>query len=350
MQKYVMLILSMSLIAFASIASADTVALKPDAPYRYVVQKGDTLNTVAKIFLQDPSQISAIWSTDPNTHKLESIYPGDTLILIKQNGVAKLELEKGAPIKLSPKTRSKSYQDVRDTIPLDKIKPFLTNTRVMTKEELNSAPYVIGATDEHLAAASQEDVYVRGLNDKETKQYSLYRLGETYKDPETQQILGYEAEHVGDAQLAVPGSPATLLITRALQPIVEGDRVFPYSEVSETMHFIPSTPKNNINGQIISVVNGVDEIGQYNVVVINRGENEGLIVGNKLGIYNFGEQMRDPISTEEKKKAMVRLPERRMGTLMIFRTFPEVSYALVTKASGRIHVKDRVEGGPQNSA
>jgi hypothetical protein len=95
-----------------------------------------------------------------------------------------------------------------------------------------------------------------------------------------------------------------------------------------------------INGQIISVFDGVSQIGQYNVVVLNRGKRDGLVVGNVLAIYQAGKQVVDPQGKSSTSR--VTLPDERAGVLMVFRTYEKVSYALVMRATRAIHVNDRV--------
>ena len=68
----------------------------------------------------------------------------------------------------------------------------------------------------------------------------------------------------------------------------------------------------------------VSQVGQFDVVVINRGEREGVAVGNVLAIYKKGAMARDRVANET-----IRLPSERAGLMMVFRTFEKLSYGLV---------------------
>ena len=48
----------------------------------------------------------------------------------------------------------------------------------------------------------------------------------------------------------------------------------------------------------MDVPNGVTQIGQYDVVLIDKGERDGLTVGNVLAIYKTGEVVRDRVMNE----------------------------------------------------
>ncbi len=119
--------------------------------------------------------------------------------------------------------------------------------------------------------------------------------------------------------------------------------------VDVSLDFIPSPPKTKTNGRIMLVSNGVSVIGQYEVVVINRGVIDGLAPGNVLAIYTAGEVVSD---TENKGflnsnsrlgATRVHLPDERSGTFMVFKTFEHLSYGLVMEATNIIRVGDRVE-------
>lgn len=91
-----------------------------------------------------------------------------------------------------------------------------------------------------------------------------------------------------------------------------------------------------MNGQIVSVLSGEMQIGQYDVVVLNRGSSQGVDPGTVLGIYRKGQKVDDPLG------GSVTTPVERSGTLMVFRTFDKASYAVVMLATREIHVDDVV--------
>ena len=90
-------------------------------------------------------------------------------------------------------------------------------------------------------------------------------------------------------------------------------------------------------GEIISVFSGVSQVGQYDVVVINRGVREGLEMGNVLAIYKRGALAKDRIAKET-----IRLPSERAGLLMIYRSFEKLSYGIVLETERPLSVNDEV--------
>ena len=79
------------------------------------------------------------------------------------------------------------------------------------------------------------------------------------------------------------------------------------------------------------------QIGQYDVVILNKGARDNLKEGNVLAIYKTGELVRDRIQNER-----VRLPDERAGLLMVFRVYERMSYGIVLNAQRQLAIKDKV--------
>ncbi|PPD27151.1 MAG: peptidoglycan-binding protein, partial [Methylomonas sp.] len=225
--------------------------------------------------------------------------------------------------------------------PVEALQPFLSSPRVVSENELNQAPYVIDFAGEHMLAGSGDSIYVRAITQPKTLAYTIYREGGTYVSPDTGEILGYQATYVADASLQQEGDPATLTITKSAREIRMGDRLMTNPGEDINLSFFPRPPEESIKGSIISVLDGVTQIGRYNVVVIDKGKTDGIQVGHELEIWQRGRVTRDQYSVI--KNDEVKLPDEIAGTLMVFRPFERVSYAIVMQATRAIHVKDRVQ-------
>ena len=79
------------------------------------------------------------------------------------------------------------------------------------------------------------------------------------------------------------------------------------------------------------------QIGQYQVVVINRGAQDGLMVGDVLTAYKAGETVRDHV-----RGGKVELPEIPAGTVMMFKIYDGIGYGLVMEATQSLHTLDVV--------
>jgi hypothetical protein len=334
--------LAIALVGVLGIAVAADDYVKSDHPDRYVVKKGDTLWDIAELFLRDPWLWSDIWYVNPQIENPHLIYPGDVLELAYVNGKPQLRVVKRGPrvVKLSPQVRSTPWDGSIPTVPIDAIAPFLSRPYVVGEDELDAAPYVVDFADEHILGGAGMRAYVRSIETASPKKFDVVRPGGVYKDAETGEVLGYEALFVGSGLLKRTGDPATVFISNTEREMVAGDRLLPVSEEKTLSDFYPKPPKSQVSGAIIDVLNGVSQIGQYNVVVLDRGAADGLEAGTVLQVDQRGETVRDTVA--KAAGTTVTLPDEKAGLIMVFRTFERVSFALVMEAERPMHVLDKV--------
>ncbi len=333
--------LALALALTATAVYADQVVLKDGHPDRYVVVKGDTLWDISERFLDSPWLWPEIWYVNPQIENPHLIYPGDTITLVYVDGVPQLRVQRGkGTFKLSPQARAERLDKAIPTIPIDAIQQFLSQPLVADQSTLDDAAYVVSSADEHLIVGKGDRIYVRGISEEDGNRHHVFRPGGPYVDPETREVLGYEAMYLGDASVEKFGDPSTLGLTRTTREINIGDRVMPMSQEDVYAYFTPHSPDEEVAGTIIAVVDGVSQIGQYQIVVLNRGTREGVDVGTVFEIYQAGELVADQVSKE--RNAAVKLPDEKAGLLMVFRTFEKVSFGLIMKATSALHVGDRV--------
>lgn len=366
---------------------AQAAALKADAPDTYVVQPGDTLWSIAGRFLEDPWRWPEVWRGNelgnPNR-----IYPGDVLRVTNRDGEARIGLDDGGHrgrsgtrvVKLSPKIRASALQEPIPTIPIASIAPFLTLAQVAETDQLRRAPYVVGFPDERIVVGAGDSVYVRRIDDTRNQAFQILRPGESLQDPDTNETLGHLAVFVASADLQRIGDPATLRIRRAEREVAIGDRAIPADKEEPLTNFFPRSAPAGLRGRILAVLNGVSQIGQFDVVVINKGAKDGVARGDVFGVYQGGTKARDrvlageanfnwrnenPLSTEfwygpsakifrwrsdpfppavevRYPRASYVEPYERSGVLMVFRALDRVSLGLVLEATRSMQVEDRV--------
>lgn len=326
---------------------ADELKINPNHPDQYTVVSGDTLWDIAGKFLQHPWKWPQLWENNRQIKDPHWIYPGDTLYFSYQNGVPRLSFSapggsSGAEEKLLPQARESDIDKAIRMIPSDAISQFLNSPKVVNKDELMNSPYVVDiAGDERLIAGAGDRIYVRGIDQPQGLGYTVYRQGEPYISPDTHEILGYEAQYVGDATLERTGDPATLLIKKSNGQIRQGDRLMTSFDNGLALNYFPKPPQNEVLGHIIRVMGGITQIGLHDIVVIDKGSVDGLEAGHTLNIYRTGRVVADRYRSEHVE--MVKLPDEIAGVIMIFRPFERVSYALVMEAAGAIHTMDSVK-------
>ena len=348
-------------------AEEPSSVLAPNYPERHVVVKGDTLWDISKRFLNDPWLWPSVWHINPSIRNPHLIYPGDIIVMYVVDGKPYITLDGQAGVvpayaaaskkpkmtepvkpglkvvKLSPSSRVSGIHKAISTIPMSAIRPFLDRPRVVTEDQLDDAPYIVSSYEEHLVSGTGNRVYALNI-DKPLSGYNIVRPGIEYVDPESGDVLGYEAIYLADARLVKVGKdedePATLKVTKALREVLNNDVLIPHEEYEEMFQFTPRAPEAEVKGQIMAVFNGVSQIGQYMVVVLNRGEKDGLAPGHVLAVMRKGAEVNDSRSF---LFSSVDLPDERAGIMMVFKTYKELSYAIIMKANRAMHINDRFE-------
>jgi len=330
--------------------STGGVPLSPNAPDSYVVKRGDTLWGIAKVFLRDPWYWPEIWQVNPQIQNPHLIYPGDTLRLVYIEGKPEIMLQRGESARVEPRVRSEPLETAITTIPYDSIAAFMSKPSILSKEQLKCSAYVLSSLDDHAAITDGNTVYARGFCQPAEvgTRYNVVRVGDELRDPDDNKVLGFNGIYTGTGRVTRGGDPATLIMTESNRESLPGDKVLPGS-VDVALDFAPSAPRSKVTGRLMAVTDGITVIGQYQVVAINRGIRDGLVPGNVLAIYKTGEVIRDEqkhgflSATDKLFQDKVRLPDERIGTYMVFKTFDRMSFGLVMEAKNMIHLGDLVE-------
>jgi LysM repeat protein len=330
-------------------APAQSIPLAPNAPDSYVVKRGDTLWGIAKVFLRDPWYWPEIWQVNPQVHNPHLIYPGDTLRLVFIEGKPQILLQRGDAARVEPRVRSEPLETAITTIPYATVAAFMSKPSVLDQEQIKHAPYVLATRDLHVVMSDGDTLYARGFTGpvESGAHYNVVRIGEKLIDPDDKRLLGYNGIFTGAAHVTRGGDTVSLIMTESALETRAGDKLIP-GGVDVPLDFIPSPPRIKTNGRIIAVADGVSIIGQYYVVVVNRGARDGLAPGNVLAVYDTGPVVHDTdkkgfFNTDQLGAKKVQLPSERTGTFMVFKTFDNISYGLIMEATNLIRVGDKIQ-------
>lgn len=343
-------------VAQAGVPLSDLAA---NAPESHTVQRGDTLWDISKLFLKSPWRWPQLWGM--NMEQIRNphlIYPGQILVLVKSGGRAMLKLAQDATpaavptntVKLSPRIRSELLSNgAIASVPLHLIGPFLNEAVVFDNDDLTSAPRIVATQEGRVIVSRGETAYVRGELGG-ARDFRLFREPRPMIDPESRQVLGYEATYVGTAEHVrdgglVPGAdaksslvvPATFTIKSTRLEAGIGDRLSP-TPPRDLSAYAPHAPDKPIEGRIVSVYGEAVMAGQNQIVAINRGEADGIERGHVLALWRAGT---GAVDRTDGLRTALRLPDERHGLLFVFRVFNRVSYALILSVQDPVGVGDR---------
>jgi hypothetical protein len=333
-----------------------SVPIAATAPERYVVKRGDTLWDISAMYLRDPWYWPEIWHVNPSIANPHLIFPGDVLYFSYVDGKPRVSLERGTAVTLSPRVRSEPLDGAIRAIPYEVLMNFVGRPGLLTRDEIRQAPYVVGMRDRHIVGSSENEIYGRGLdNPAPGSRFNVINVGEAVRDPDDGDLLGYMTHFAGVGEViqssgaVVPGKDsifkmqreeelAHMQVIETKREILQGDRLFP-ALVDLGDDFVISAPADkSILGQVIAIVDGVHVAGRYQVVAINRGKRHGLVPGNALGVFYRGELIRDRFDRQDwmaftANYDRVRLPDERSASVLVFKVYDRMSFALIVESS-----------------
>ena len=361
---------TIALITVATLANAQAptgpLQLRDNAPDRHTVAKGDTLWSISNKFLKSPWRWPDLWRMNreqiTNPHW---IYPGQVMVL-DRNAVggptlsvlqqAAVAAEERGIVRLSPQIRAEAREGAAiPSIAPGDIEPFLLRNRVVGAETFDDAPQIVKSVDARVTFATADAVYAVGIKPAMGKVFMLFRKGRELRDPSITarpwykwrynepdpQIIGYEANYLGDAKVLTDGDVSKIEIVSAKREIQVGDYLIPQPP-SETMAFVPRAPEAKVEGLILTLPNGISEAGKTDVVTVNLGKRDGLEVGHVLAVYKPKETFANPRFKEPTlnwipfwpkqpygEPVTLDIPEERVALVFVFRVFEGISYGLV---------------------
>lgn len=309
-----------------------------DKEMDYIVIKGDTLWDISERFYGDPFLWPRLWQQNQYILNPHWIYPGDRIRLYPY----RVLIEEEMPLRV---VKPEVPPRVEELLPPPPVRlklyayPEAYSAGFIT-EELEGIGSIVGAREEKPMLAEADEVYLtfqKGMSVLKGDKFTIIRVGDPIKHPITERVIGRKVMILGIAEVTKPdGEVKTGTITLSFDPIRRGDELLPYQPLREEL---PTNRfKRPLYGWIAASKRESNELGEGDVVYIDRGESDEIRPGHLFQVFRRGELVIDPIS---KKK--VRLPDNLIGRLVVLRTQKKTATAIITKSRDAIHVGDEVK-------
>jgi len=345
-------------IVLSVVAIADTLTLKDNHPDTYTVIKGDTLWDISAHFLNSPWLWPRLWQANSQIKNPHLIYPGDLLTLIWVDGEPRLSRKRLK--KLSPTPRLQEKQSAIPTIPLSSISAFLSRDHVIDPLLLADAPRLLGDAKATPSFFEGDIFYGEGQYDK-GKLYGVYRLGEDYIDPLSNEFLGKQLIFIGLSEVSKnPNVSGTEQVTphdfiSSSREARQGDLILPIPE-HETLpaYFLPQSVAKTIKGQIIGALNNSRAIAKWDTVVINKGQRDNIQIGSMFSVLQPGPGVlinktrvvyqKDASRFSQIGSPDITIPAQRVGELLVFKVYDKVSIAMIMRSSEVMAADYKIQG------
>ncbi len=304
-------------------------AIAKEEPIIYTVKQGDTLWDISQRFIKDPYYWPNLWSNNPVIGNPHLIYPGQKLRIYD----GRIEI---IPVGEGDGAIGAAYM-TEDEILL--IPTFGGAQSFISDEEVKTLGTLVDTVDNRLMVTTGDTIFLEMNDLSATMPGDIYELIETgqpiihplaegkWGHQREEAILGYQTIQLGTVEVTkVTPTVAVATITTALREIERGSKLRPYKAIPSRIQRLFAD--NVLEGYILANDVGNVAMGQWEVILIDVGEESGLLVGHELDIY----RKREATEEADKDKVLV-LPEIDLGDAIVLEVRRGFAEALITSTT-----------------
>lgn len=311
----------------------------------HVVRKGDTLWDICDSYFQNPYQWPRIWSYNPQIQNPHWIYPGDRVNLRGETGLATRSALLGTKPTPTTSLVERGRKVAANTI-------FLREEGYIDDEDDRWGD-IMGSREDKMFLADFDEVYLRIGKNHEPKigqELTIYRpIRRVGKKGQLVAIQGTAKIDRFDEKTRI----ARARITETLDVIERGALVGPVDRAFDVVP--PVTDQVDVNAKIIGSIVPHELYGQNQVLFIDKGEDAGLVAGNRLIVVSRGDEWHKSFTTRSSVRRIAledpspaametvpgpdddkKLPEEVQAELRVIRVRKNSSMVLVTASRREI--------------
>ena len=327
-------------------------------PDEYIIQPGDTLWDICARILGDPFQWPKLWSFNQYITNPHWIYPGNVLRFVPGTETAPPRFEVTKPDEIDPDLEPVDMMPEVDDEPedfsmapepdaggidtgdFDSIRPKQFDIRLrqegfIAESRISPLGKVHRSENPARNLGEGDEIYLKfkdpGLA-RVGQKFTVYRQIRRVRHPVKRNYIGYLIRILGQVEVIEASEQvATAKIITSYDAITRTDPVTEYVSMVKTVNVTPN--RVQLDGHIVeTLADGVQLIGDRDVIYVDRGAQDGVRIGNKLQVVRKG----DGLTLDTKG-----LPEEIVGELVIVGTRANTSTAVVTEATRALQLGDR---------
>lgn len=321
----------------------NTLSIKENKPSFYTVVKGDTLWGISGMYLENPEMWSYLWQVNPDVTNPNLIHPGDKLHLSWRYGQPNLKAK--PTVKLSPRVRVIKRQPT-PVIDEGIVLPYLESLLLLNKNKVAKSSRVLGTSSGLKLLSQQALLYVSGHQTH--KAWGLYRIVNEFSRDEQVMVA---VKKIASATLAISDEEFSgLVVDDQRQEILVDDIALPFVEEQQEVVDIALTPKPAPFGLETHILGAFDDVhfaANGQVVVIDRGRDDGLTKGSHFSLFNQGAKVIAKSSASEHLQLAIQnkiiLPDSRVGHLMVIQAYESISLAVVMGSISQVSKETQLQ-------
>ena len=306
-------------------AQEATETVEHEAGFYYTVQKGDTLWDLSSQFSDNPWLWPNLWSENSQISNPHWIYPGERIRLFHVKGVDTFIT------KNVEENQSKESEPIKETLyyyysPINRI-------GFIKKQAITPLGTIFKVKEDKDLVSDGDIIYIRPNADYSFQtgtKYTVYRTLKPIVDEKTKHLVGIQHYLTGVVVITKKESDFVVArVVKSFRSIALNDLLMPYKKRSPRIALTQS--RSGLNGKIIVAEEHDENIGDHTVAFINKGDQDGVKIGQSYSIYYQEKGELNKKGTRE-----ILLTPIIIGSLLVLDTEPTTSTVLITKSDRSI--------------
>ena len=240
---------------------------------------------------------------------------------------------------LHPTIQVSNLSDVVYKINTKELLPYLTRAGIIQNKNLNNLPHITSFSTGGLVVSGADIIYVKGINSLENTIFNVVRFGSILTDPVSKAYLGSSVDVIATAKIIEVNERSQLRVMAAYRDIQVGDVIIPSMPLDLPGMLDASYPKNAMQGQILQGLNSRYSLGKHDTVIVNLGSKNKLVVGDLLNIRVANLAV---IDSNQKQKKLENLPGSKIGEILVYQVYDQVSFGVILHANTVVQSLDMV--------
>jgi hypothetical protein len=178
--------------------------------------------------------------------------------------------------------------------------------------------------------------------------FQIIHVGDPVVHPATGRKLGRQATVQGLLKISdVEEKISTARIVKAYNPVEIGDRIRSYTPPALIGVGDLNKEDKSIQGVIVQNTVGKSQLATRDTVYIDRGSEDAVTPGDRFIVYRGGHPYQ--VSSKDAVRAGIQeFPPTILGELVVLKTMPQTSTAVVVEELDEINPGDQIKYSPRS--
>jgi nucleoid-associated protein YgaU len=316
----------------------------------HIVHKGDTLWDISDAYLGTPWVWPSLWKDNDDIKNPHLIFPGDRIWISPYEMRKVSEAEAAALLAAQGEAPTPAPAALAETDAMPTTRslgsyfyPDIDTTGFVTREQYDGAATILESAVSRKWLTDHTEVVI-GLGTGEVQlgdQFDIFRTEARVVDLDTGVHYGWATKQLGWLEVTrVDEQSSRAMIRMSRYEIQRGDHLLPRRVRAADIPILSSP--GPVEGRVVHTPDRRLQMSQSEVVYLDRGTKDGLVIGSPLEIYrSLGDHgsVVDEAQSQER-----RVPDHVVAKLLVVDVYDETAVAVVTHTTEELNRGDHFRG------